>query len=41
MAPINQLLDPEQTEFSYRENFINPIFAKVFDDLMELIHMRT
>ncbi|GES82935.1 hypothetical protein GLOIN_2v1768430 [Rhizophagus clarus] len=41
MAPINQLLDPEQTEFSYRENFINPIFTKVFDDLMELIHMRT
>ncbi|CAG8587431.1 3442_t:CDS:10 [Funneliformis caledonium] len=41
MAPINQLLDPEQTEFSYRENFINPIFAKVFDDLMEIIHMRT
>ncbi|CAG8708599.1 16278_t:CDS:10, partial [Dentiscutata erythropus] len=41
MAPINQLLDPDQTELSYRENFINPIFAKVFDDLMELIHMRT
>ncbi|KAF0465378.1 hypothetical protein F8M41_026292 [Gigaspora margarita] len=41
MAPINQLLDPDQTELSYRENFINPIFAKVFNDLMELIHMRT
>ncbi|GES88689.1 hypothetical protein GLOIN_2v1799994 [Rhizophagus clarus] len=28
MVPINQLLDPEQTEFSYRENFINPYSRK-------------
>ncbi|CAG8552133.1 21990_t:CDS:2 [Cetraspora pellucida] len=40
MAPINQLLDSDQTELSYRENFINPIFMKVFDNLMELIYIR-
>nr|CAG8510145.1 13918_t:CDS:2 [Entrophospora candida] len=28
LSPINLLLDHEQTELSYREDFINPIIAK-------------
>ncbi|CAG8818625.1 2128_t:CDS:2, partial [Dentiscutata erythropus] len=36
-APTNLLLDPDQCELSYRENFVNPIIVKVFDDIMDLI----
>jgi len=40
-APINVLLDPKQNELSYRENFVNPILAKLFDDIMEIIRVKT
>lgn len=33
-ATINVLLDPKQNELSYWENFIYPILAKLFDDIM-------
>ncbi|CAG8617785.1 14151_t:CDS:2, partial [Funneliformis mosseae] len=36
-AYTNLLLDPDQSELSYRENFVNPIVVKVFDDIMDLI----
>ncbi|CAG8642875.1 73_t:CDS:10, partial [Paraglomus brasilianum] len=39
LSPINLLLDHEQTELSYREDFVNPIIAKVFDDIMDLIRI--
>ncbi|CAG8696458.1 1860_t:CDS:10, partial [Ambispora leptoticha] len=41
LSPINLLLDHEQTELSYREDFVNPIIAKVFDDIMDLIRVKT
>src|ERR1700733_9241758 len=37
-APINLLLDPDQT---YRVNFVNSIVVKVFDDIMDLIKVKT
>ncbi|CAJ0824528.1 10845_t:CDS:10 [Entrophospora sp. SA101] len=37
LTPVNALLDPNQVELSYRENFINPIVAKLFDDIMDII----
>ncbi|CAG8788328.1 23699_t:CDS:2 [Gigaspora margarita] len=40
-APTNLLLDPDQNELSYRENFVNPIVVKVFDDIMDLIKVKT
>ncbi|GBB93701.1 hypothetical protein RclHR1_22180003 [Rhizophagus clarus] len=40
-APTNLLLDPDQSELSYRENFVNPIVVKVFDDIMDLIKVKT
>jgi len=40
-VPINLLSDSEQTELSYREDFVNPIIAKVFDDVMDLIRVKT
>jgi len=40
-APTNLLLDPNQCELSYRENFVNPIIVKVFDDIMDLIKVKT
>ncbi|CAH1761852.1 13162_t:CDS:10 [Entrophospora sp. SA101] len=40
-APVNVLLDPNQVELSYRENFINPIVAKLFDDIMDIIRVKT
>ncbi len=40
-APFNLLTDPEQTELSFREDFVNPIIAKVFDDVMDLIRVKT
>jgi len=39
--PVNSLLDPEKSEFSYREDFVNPIIAKVFGDVMDLIRVKT
>lgn len=30
-----------QSELSYRENFVNPIVVKVFDDVMDLIKVKT
>ncbi|RIA84585.1 hypothetical protein C1645_832040 [Glomus cerebriforme] len=40
-APTNLLLDPDQSELSFRENFVNPIVVKVFDDIMDLIKVKT
>ncbi|CAG8750491.1 17129_t:CDS:2, partial [Acaulospora morrowiae] len=40
-APTNLLLDPDQCELSYRENFVNPTIVKVFDDIMFLIKVKT
>ena len=40
-APFNLLTDPEQTELSFREDFVNPIIAKIFDDVMDLIRVKT
>ncbi|CAG8680869.1 9543_t:CDS:10, partial [Funneliformis caledonium] len=39
-APTNLLLNPDQSELSYRENFVNPIVVKVFDDIMDLIKVK-
>ncbi|CAG8449373.1 18925_t:CDS:2, partial [Acaulospora morrowiae] len=39
--PINSLCGSEQTELSYREDFVNPIIAKVFDDVKDLIRVKT
>ncbi|CAG8600373.1 5033_t:CDS:2, partial [Diversispora eburnea] len=35
------LLDSKQTELSYRENFVNPIIAKLFDNVMNIIRVKT
>ncbi|CAB4484176.1 unnamed protein product [Rhizophagus irregularis] len=40
-VPINVLFDPKQNELSYQENFVNPILAKLFDDIMEIIRVKT
>ena len=40
-TPTNLLLDPDQCELSYRENFVNSIIVKVFDDIMDLIKAKT
>ncbi|CAB4408677.1 unnamed protein product [Rhizophagus irregularis] len=37
-VPINVLFDPKQNELSY---FVNPILAKLFDDIMEIIRVKT
>ncbi|CAG8716064.1 9465_t:CDS:2, partial [Racocetra fulgida] len=37
---VQELLDPKQSEFSYREHFISPILARAFDDL-DVIRFRT
>ncbi|CAH1771106.1 8618_t:CDS:2, partial [Entrophospora sp. SA101] len=33
--------DPDQNELSYRENFVNPIIVKAFDDIMDLVKVKT
>ncbi|CAJ0877934.1 22159_t:CDS:10 [Entrophospora sp. SA101] len=40
-APTNLLQDPDQNELSYRENFVNPIIVKAFDDIMDLVKVKT
>ncbi|CAB4400781.1 unnamed protein product [Rhizophagus irregularis] len=30
-----------KNELSYQENFVNPILAKLFDDIMEIIRVKT
>lgn len=40
-APINVLLaDLKQNGLSYWENYVNPILAKLFDDIMEIIWVK-
>ncbi|CAJ0831210.1 15347_t:CDS:10, partial [Entrophospora sp. SA101] len=40
-APTNLLQDPDQNELSYRENFVNPIIVKAFDDIIDLVKVKT
>jgi len=39
--PFNALLDPDATEFAYRESFVNPIIPKAFDDVSATIRFKT
>ncbi|CAG8627455.1 6876_t:CDS:2, partial [Paraglomus occultum] len=39
--PFNALLDPDATEFAYRESFVNPIIPKAFDDVSANIRFKT
>ncbi|RIA83685.1 hypothetical protein C1645_449518 [Glomus cerebriforme] len=39
--PFNLLHNPDETEFAYRESFVNPIIPKAFDDVSANIRFKT